>query len=100
MGLPLADHHVGIAGGAGQEHDVRDVVGFPFLGLVSAALAKSTSRIWARNGIRANWILWSRQGWLMTSPVVIDAKPGDARGVIEQIDKQAPVRYTQVSPAS
>ena len=36
----------------------------------------------------------------MTSPVVIDAKPGDARGVIEQIDKQAPVRYTQVSPAS
>ena len=71
MGLPLADHHVGIAGGAGQEHDVRDVVGFPFLGLVSAALAKSTSRIWARNGIRAEF------DPLVSSGLVDDLPGGD-----------------------
>ena len=33
-GAPLTDHHAGVDGGAGQEHDAHDVVGFPFLSLV------------------------------------------------------------------
>jgi hypothetical protein len=97
-GAPLADHHVGVAGGAGQEHDVRDVVGFPFLGLVCAALAKRTSLIWARNGIR-------EIGSSGVVRAVDDLLGGDsrqtgyARDVIEQIASKLPFATRQTISA-